>query len=160
MNPIPSRQPGTPTTMRSAQTIAEIQQAWCENLDILQNPEPPTDHHKFHKLVDDAQVWVDMLDTSSNAEMPADQKLAERQEIIAYGTSRLHTAVAAWASSLHYKNYEEWCGRWLTGLLGEVVSHYLVGVISSWISHSLNFMGRSVHILRSVLDLPPSIHLL
>ena len=77
MDPVPSRQPGTPRTMQSAQMIAKIHQAWCENLDILQNPELLTDHCEFYKLVDDTWAWVDMLDMSSNTAVPADQKLAE-----------------------------------------------------------------------------------
>lgn len=145
MDPIPSRKPDTSRTTRSVQIIADLQQARSENLDILQNPQPPTDHHAFHQSVEDARGWVEMLDTRGNAELPAARHLAERQELIAYGTSRLRTAVGAWSSAMHYEDYNDWRGRWLTGLLGEVVSFHLVGVIGLRTSYySANCMVQSV----------------
>jgi hypothetical protein len=134
MDHIPSRQSETPRTTQSTQIIADLHQAHSENLNILQSPQPPTDCRAFHHSLEDTQGWVDMLDTRGNTEQLVGQHLAEQQEIIAYRTSRLRTAVEAWSNALYCDDYAEWWGCWLTGLLGEVVSHYLVGVIGLWTS--------------------------
>ena len=122
MDHIPSTQSETLRTTQSSQIIADLHQAHSKNLDILQSPQPPTDHRAFHHLLEEAWVWVDMLDMRGDTERPVGQHLTERQEIIAYRTSRLCTAVKAWLNALYCEDYAEWRGHWLTRLLGEVIS--------------------------------------
>lgn len=124
MDPIQYKYPESGSTEEYDQMMADIHDARYQNLELLRNPQPPTDQALFHETATYARLWAEKLYEKSNDTdiSVEDQKLAERQEIILYGTSRLRAAVMAWSTASQRKDYTEWNRHWLNGLMDEIVS--------------------------------------
>jgi hypothetical protein len=82
MDPVPSS-----PSLDSTEIISNIDQAQCENLQILMNPEAPTKHDNFTTSAEYAQLWADLCCTSAGSPLAANWYLTEWQEIIVYRTS-------------------------------------------------------------------------
>ena len=122
------RRPYKPTPVTADEFAAALNQIEIEhekNADFLKNPCPTIEPKEFHKQASSAlKVAQDLSIRESRGLPSARTDLAHGQEVILYGTSRLHAAVTAWIHAVQEdKIYDQSRSWWMSSLMSEVVSH-------------------------------------